>query len=100
MEDNQTEIEKKAKEHKEMLNLMVSSTFARHADLNEEEYLNKIGFKDKGIGEDKAVRVALFNGVIELAKLTLDINSKLKMCNKIMQVFMLDNGIKEEKVGD
>lgn len=51
-----------------LMRYLIAETFARHSELSEEEFLKELGFDPK-VGEDKAVRIALYNIIIEIMKL-------------------------------
>lgn len=44
-----------------LMNVIIAKTFARHAELSEDEYLKEIGFENSGKTEDEAVRIGFLN---------------------------------------
>ena len=66
-ETTQKTVEQKAMERtaNTLLNFIIAKTYARHANLTEEEYLKEIGFEGSGKTENEAFRVALMNLRIE-----------------------------------
>ena len=87
----------KAEKHQSVMDSIIAQTFARHSKLDEKEYLEKIGFKDVEISEDKAVRSATFNVLVALTKEILSVENKINMANGILRTYLLDEGIAEQE---
>lgn len=82
-----------------LLNLMFAETFTRHSKLNESEFLDKIGFKDSGMDEKKAIRVAMFNVCMELANQFMNARQTFTTAKNILKLHLLGEDF-EEKKGD
>ena len=92
----ETPEEIKSAKHHNLMNLIVAETFSRHSKLNEEEFLEKIGFKDAEKTEDEAVRIAKFNLLIEITKKFLSIEEKVNFVTGIMKTYLLEEDLVEE----
>lgn len=87
----------RAEKHQSIMDSIIAQTFARHSKIEEKEYLEKIGFKDIEISEEKAVRSATFNVLVALTKEILSIENKINMANGILRTYLLDEGIAEQE---
>ncbi|MEG1582232.1 MAG: hypothetical protein RR334_03685, partial [Clostridia bacterium] len=93
----------RAENNRNLLNLIVAETFVRHSKLTEGEYLKKIGFDKTNKTEDEAVRISMFNVLLETTKELIKAKGIFNMANNLMKVYLLDQGIEEkdiEKVDD
>ena len=66
-----------------LLVFMSGKTFARHANLSEEEFLKEIGFDPATTKEDDAVRLSIANLVSNISSVALQIKDALKMTRQI-----------------
>lgn len=87
----------KQETHGDILSQIVSETFVRHRDLTEEEFLERIGFKDSGMTEEEAVRTAMFNVMVAATKELLKAEGTLNMANAMFRLHILDEDLTEEK---
>jgi uncharacterized protein (DUF2384 family) len=77
--------------HNGIMNTIITQTFTRHAGLPEKTYLKRLGFKGVKIGEDRAVRIAKFNAVLELTKVLLDCIGKANMITSFYRTYLQEN---------
>ena len=69
-----------------VMNTIITQTLTRHAGLSEKAYLKKIGFKGVKISEEKAVRIARFNVIVELTKTYLSCIQKINLIKNMYEV--------------
>ena len=93
---NKTPEQQRAERHQNLMNTIIAETFSRHSKLDENEFLEKIGFKDTDKTEDEAVRIAKFNAIIAITKKILSVEEKLNFVTGIMKTYLLKEGIVEE----
>lgn len=86
----------KKETHGDILSQIISETFVRHRDLSEEEFLERIGFKDSGMTEDEAVRTAMFNVMVAATKELLQAEGTLNMANAAFRLHILGEDLTEE----
>lgn len=75
-----------------LIRYLIASTFAEQAKMTEDEYLKFIGFDGKGVSEDKAIRIALSNVLIETMKLKLKNQDTLKSIIAVLKIKGEENG--------
>lgn len=80
-----------------LLNFIIAKTYARHANLTEEEYLKEIGFEGSGKTENEAFRVALMNLLIETSNKIIDTRKKIQNITECFKMNLID---KDEKTGE
>lgn len=80
-----------------LLNFIIAKTYARHANLTEEEYLKEIGFEGSGKTENEAFRVALMNLLIETSNKIIDTRKKIQNITGCFKMNLID---KDEKTGE
>lgn len=98
-ETTQKTVEQKAMEMtaNTLLNFIIAKTYARHANLTEEEYLKEIGFEGSGKTENEAFRVALMNLLIETSNKIIDTRKKIQNITECFKMNLID---KDEKTGE
>ena len=98
-ETTQKTVEQKAMERtaNTLLNFIIAKTYARHANLTEEEYLTEIGFGGSGKTENEAFRVALMNLLIETSNKIIDTRKKIQNITECFKMNLID---KDEKTGE
>lgn len=98
-ETTQKPVEQKAMERtaNTLLNFIIAKTYARHANLTEEEYLKEIGFEGSGKTENEAFRVALMNLLIETSNKIIDTRKKIQNITECFKMNLID---KDEKTGE
>lgn len=79
------------------LNKMIATTFARHKDLSEEEYLKRIGFDKFNLPEKQAVKVAQFNALSEMTKEILILERKFGTMVDLLQYVLGENKTEKEQ---
>ena len=89
--------QKRAENNSNLMNTIISETFARHADISEEEFLKKIGFAETGKTEDEAIRIAMFNVMVVATRELLNLEGKINMANGLFRTYMLEEGIAEQE---
>lgn len=104
MEEKQTKTaEERANDHEadNLVNYIVSTTFARHSKLSEKEFLKEIGFEETGKNEQEAVRIAIFNVLTATTNELLKAKNSIKMAHSLMRTCLIDEKIiEEEKKGE
>lgn len=80
-----------------LLNYIIASTFARHSKMNEEEFLKDIGFEGSGKTEDEAIRISIFNVLVETTKQLLMAKNSLKMASSLIKTCLIDEKITENE---
>lgn len=71
-----------------LVKYIIAETFARHSKLSEEEFLKEIGFDNKKVSEDKAVRIGCFNIMVTMMNYMLEIENKLNTTIATMKLCM------------
>lgn len=79
-----------------LLNYIVSSTFARHANLSEEEFLKEIGFENSGKSEDEAIRIAIMNVLTATTKELIQTRQDIKQTNALLKAILEKDDEKEK----
>ena len=95
--------EDRANDHEadNLLNYIIGSTFARHSQMSEEEFLKEIGFEDSGKTEDEAIRIDMFNMLVATTNELLKAKNSIKMAHSLMKTCLIDEKITEdEKKGE
>lgn len=69
---------------------IITTTYARHQDLTEEEFLKEIGFEGSGKTEDEAIRIGLCNLLIETTKQLFEIRNAVGYLNGIFNLLKDD----------
>jgi hypothetical protein len=103
MEEKKKTAEEKAKEHTadNLVNYLVATTFARHSQLSEEEFLEEIGFAGSGKTEEEAIRIAIFNVLVASMNEFLKARQGIKMVHSLIKTCLVDEKItKEEEKGE
>ena len=80
-----------------LIRYIIAETFARHSKMSEEEFVKELGFDPK-IGEDKAIRIASYNIIIEIMKLKLKNQETIKTMQAVLTL-ALDEKEKGESNG-
>lgn len=83
-----------------LLNMIVAKTYARHAKLTEEEFLKEIGFEGSGKTENEAIRIAIFNLLVETTKELFKAKEAFTYASAILSLYLKDGKIVEEKKGE
>ena len=83
-----------------LLKMIVAKTYARHATLTEEEFLKEIGFEGSGKTEDEAIRIAIFNLLVETTKELFKAKEAFTYASAILSLYLKDENIVEEKKGE
>lgn len=78
-----------------LLVFMSGKTFARHALLDEEEFLKEIGFDPKETNEEDAVRLSIANLLNGISSKALQIKNALKTTR---QIAIIRSGKSEEEI--
>ena len=95
--------EERAENHEadNLVNYIIGSTFARHSQLSEDEFLKDIGFENSGKTEDEAIRIAVFNVLVATTNELLKAKQSIKMAHSLMKTYLIDEKITEyEKKGE
>lgn len=93
---NKTPEQQRSERHQNLMNTIIAETFSRHSRLSEEEFLEKIGFKDTGKAEDEAVRIAKFNALIGITRKIFNIEEKVNFITGVFRTYLLEEGLVEE----
>lgn len=98
MEEKEVKTERpRAEGRQNLLNLIIAETFVRHAGLSEEEYLEKIGFKDKGLTEEQAVRYAMFNVCMELTNTMIKAQTSFNLTKNLFKTLVNGESLTENE---
>lgn len=90
-----------AHEAENLVNYIISATFARHSKLDEKEFLKEIGFEETGKTEAEAIRIAMFNVLTETTNELFKAKNAIKMAHSLMKTCLIDEKIvEEEKKGE
>lgn len=98
MEEKEKDIQKtKTVEEKVMerqannlLNFIIAKTYARQANMTEEEFLQSIGFEGSGKTENEAFRIALMNVLIALSNKIIDTRQKIQDITQCFKMMLVD----------
>lgn len=78
-----------------ILDQIITATYTRDLGLDEKEYLEKIGFKDKKITEREAVRTSILNVLNEMTKVIFSMERNIDAIDEVFRKIILSNGITE-----
>lgn len=95
--------EKCAEERKgnQILNMIIAKTYARHAEMSEEEFLKDIGFEGSGKTEDEAIRISIFNILIATMNTFIQTKGRLDYAKELLKLYLSDETlVEEEKKGE
>ena len=92
--------EERAENHEadNLVNYIIGSTFSRHSNLSEDEFLKEIGFENSGKTEDEALRIAVFNVLVATTNELLKAKQSIKMAHSLMKTCLIDEKITEDGV--
>lgn len=88
LKEKEKRVEKLVNEHAytNLVKYIIAETFARHAKMSEEEFLKEIKFDQCGATEEEAIRVGIYNILVEAMQYMLKMESKMDEVNEIMKV--------------
>lgn len=89
-----------AHEGNQIMNMIIAKTYARHHGLTEEEYLEKIGFKESGKTEEEAIRIGKLNLMVSMTNELLRARQGLKMVTALLKTYLVDEDITEKENKD
>ena len=97
METKEKDTEQLAREGtgKNLLDFIIAKTFARHAEMSEEEFLKDIGYENAGKTEDEAIFISIMNLLIETTSQMISAKNTLKMIQSALKLYLEDE--KENK---
>lgn len=84
-----------AKDFSNLTRFIIAKTFARHANMTEEEFVKDIGFEN--VEEDKAVRVAKINLLVEIMGQLLGLKDSVKRTHAVLKSILIDENFLEMK---
>ena len=98
MEKEKT-VEQMVEEHTadNLMNYIVSATYARHSKMNEKEFLKEIGYDKTGKTEEEAIRYAKYNVLVKTTSELLSLKKAINDINNILDICLCD-GKGEEKI--
>lgn len=82
-----------------LLNFIIAKTYARQAEMSENEFLESIGFAETGKSENEAFRIALMNILIAISNKVIDSRQKIKNITECFKLMLVDNK-ENEKDGE
>lgn len=99
MEEKKKSVEQTAQERTadNLMNCIIAKTFARHAEMSEEEYLKAIGFEGEDISEDKAVRVAVLNVLTAATKAFIQAKQSFSNAVALLRTYLTDETVAEKE---
>lgn len=80
-----------------LMNFLIAKTYSRHSQMSEEEFLKEIGFDGSGKTEDEAIRISIFNVLVESTNQLLAAKTSLKSAFGLMKLYLMNEGIAENK---
>ena len=98
MEKNKKTSEQMASEHtgENLLKFILSTTFARHAKLSEEEFLKATGLDKLKKPENEAILVGMYNVFVETAAAFVNAKTYLEKTIGLLEKCCLDGRTAEE----
>ena len=89
--------EQMAQEHTadNLLSMIIAKTYSRHSAMTEEEFLKDIGFEGSGKTEAEAIRIGIFNIIVETTKQLLMAKKTLQTSYAIMELLLTEKGEKK-----
>lgn len=96
MEEKEKKTEKASADA--LMEYLIASTYSRHSNLSEEEFLKEIGYQDSGFSEDKAIKASLFNLMVETTKELIRAKGEVVMLNGTLRLLFADDF--KEKVSE
>lgn len=78
------------KEAANLLNMIIAKTYSRHSQMTEEEFLKDIGFENSGKTEQEAIRVSIFNLMVEMTRAMFAVKEEFNMAKNILKVCLDD----------
>ena len=99
-EKNQGEFGETTKKANDILNMIVAKTYARHSKLSESEFLKEIGFENSGKTEDEAIRIAIYNLLIETTRELFKAKTAFTYASSVLSLFLKGEETKKEEKGE
>jgi len=96
----QGDVENKTPKADEILNMIVAKTYARHSKLSEDEFLKEIGFEKSGKTEDEAIRIAIYNLLIETTRELFKAKTAFTYASSVLSLFLKGEETKKEEKGE
>lgn len=90
-------VEERVDKANKILNMIVAKTYARHSKLTEEEFLKEIGFENSGKTEDEAVRIAIYNLLIETTRELFKAKEAFSYASAILSLYLKGENITENE---
>lgn len=102
MENKKKSDEQLASEHtgENLLKYILSGTFARHAKLNEKEFLKETGLDKLNKDESQAMLVAMYNLLVEMEVAIVGIDTYINKTIRIFEMSCLDGKTAEQVKGE
>ena len=100
MENNKKKTsEEHARDHDadNLLSFIIAKTYARHSEMSEEEFLKDIGFADSGKTEDEAIRIGIFNVLVETTKQLFEAKNSLQIAHGLLKTYLIDEKITKDE---
>lgn len=79
-----------------LMNYLIAKTYSRHSKLTEDEFLKEIGFEGSGMTEAEAVRMAVFNVLVETTKELFRCKTSLQYAHGLIETCVKDEKIEKE----
>ena len=99
-EKKEQKLEEKMNTASKILNMIIAKTYSRHSKLTEEEFLKEIGFENAGKTEDEAIRIAIFNLLVETTRELFRAKDAFNYASAILSLYLKGESITEEKKGE
>lgn len=85
-------VEQMAQEHTadNLMNYLISATYARHSKLSEKDFLKEIGYDKTGKTEEQAIRYAKYNVLVQTTSELLSLKRMINGINDILDICLCD----------
>lgn len=85
-------VEQMAQEHTadNLMNYLISTTYARHSKLSEKDFLKEIGYDKTGKTEEQAIRYAKYNVLVQTTSELLSLKRMINGINDILDICLCD----------
>lgn len=89
-EKEQVDHEKEKVKARTLLDCIIANTYARDNDKSEEEFLERIGYKDSGLTEEQAIIMSKINLYQEITNKIFAINEKIDAQKGIFELLNVE----------
>lgn len=96
------EVKKMVEEHTadNLMNYIISATYARHSKMSEKDFLKEIGYDKTGKTEEQAVRYAKYNVLVQTTSQLLALKKEIVDMTNFLDICLCDGKGEEMIKGD